>query len=119
MAEILGTIVWYRGDSYPLDLIIKNNAEELIDLTGYTFLMTIDSREEPDDDSTMIFEVIGVIDPDQVTNKGKISFTPTQIQTAIDIKEYYYDVAITYGAGNIYDKTIAKDIFEITQDISK
>lgn len=41
----LKKISWYRGDSYPIEITVKDKeSEAAIDLTGYTFLMTVDER---------------------------------------------------------------------------
>lgn len=118
MASVMGEITFYRGDSYPLELTIKDSiTSEGIDLTGYAFLMTIDSVKLPSDDTTKIFEITGVVDSDQVTNAGKVTFTPTAVQTAIDPKKYYYDVQMTDVSSNI--RTIVKNTFTVLQDITK
>ena len=116
MATLIGDIEWYRGDSYPLELTIKDKTSGLvIDLTGYSFLLTVDTLKEPPDDTTKVFDVIGVLDGDPTT--GKVSFTPTAIQTAIDPAGYFYDVQMTDASNNI--RTIAKNKWKILQDISK
>lgn len=116
MTTLIGEIEWYRGDSYPLDLTIKNkNDSTVIDLTGYSFILTVDTSSAPTTDATKVFEVAGVLNADPTT--GKVSFTPTALQTGITPKTYYYDVQMTDASGNI--RTIAKNKWKIKQDISK
>jgi len=116
MATLIGEITWYRGDSYPLELTIKDKSSGLvIDLTGYSFKFTVDSKENPADETTNLFVVDGVLDGDPTT--GKISFTPTASNTDLSPKDYYYDVQMTDASNNI--RTIAKGRFKITQDITK
>jgi hypothetical protein len=118
MSEAIGIITMYRGDSYPLALTIKDkDTSEEIPLTGYSFIMTVDTLKLPPDDTTKVFEVAGLVDVDQVNNPGRVTFTPTTEQTNIDIKKYYYDVQMTDANGNI--RTIAKNEFKIVQDITK
>jgi len=118
MATIMGSVEFYRGDSYPLELTIKNKeTKELIDLTGYSFLLTVDSLKTPIDALTKVFEVAGVVDPDQVVSTGKVTFTPTEVQTDITTKKYFYDVQMTDASAHI--RTIVKDTFTILQDITK
>jgi len=113
---LIGNIEWFRGDSYPLELTIKDKETSLaLDLTGYTFKLTIDSLKEPPDATTKVFEVDGVLDIDPTT--GKVVFTPSAIQTAIAPGNYFYDVQMTDISSNI--RTIVKDKWNIKQDISK
>ena len=116
MANLIGDIEWYRGDSYPLELTIKNKETKvIIDLTGYAFSLTVDTLQDPPDDTTQVFEVPGVLDIDPTL--GRVSFTPTVLQTAIDAKGYFYDVQMTDSSGNI--RTIVKNKWKILQDITK
>jgi hypothetical protein len=112
----LGEITWYRGDSYPIELTIKDaSTSAVIDITGYSFLLTVDSLAEPPDDTTKVFEVAGVLDADPTT--GKVSFTPTSVNTDLAATTYYYDIQMTDISSNI--RTIAKNKWKISQDITK
>jgi hypothetical protein len=113
----LGDIEWFRGDAYPINLLIKDkNSGQEIDLTGYFFVMTCDSRKDPPDSSTTMFSVLGTI-PDQTTDTGRVIFTPTSLDTDIEPATYYYDIQMTDPDGNV--RTIAKYKFKILQDITK
>lgn len=114
---LIGEIAWYRGDSFDINLTIKAKGGSTINLTGYSFLFTVNSEQNPLDDTNEIFQVAGVIDPDQVTNEGKLTITPTAVQTNLSPADYFYDVQMTDDSGNI--RTIAKDKFKILQDITK
>jgi hypothetical protein len=118
MADLIGDINYSRGDSYPLSIRIKDKAsKEYIDITGYTFLLTVDPSKSPEDSTGNIFQVIGVVDPDQVTNKGKVSFTPTQTDTD-NVGKYYYDIQFIDGVGN--KRTFVRGFrFILGQDITK
>lgn len=118
--EILSDIEWSRGDSYPIPLRLKvkdSDPVEYVDLSGYSFLMTVDSDKDPIDVATQQFQVVGVINPDQVTNIGRVHFTPTSAQTDLPKGKYWYDVQMIDTAS--YIRTIAKFKFTITQDITK
>lgn len=116
MTTLIGDIEWYRGDSYPLELTIKDQVTgEVIDLTGFSFMLSVNSLRDPPDASTLIFNVAGVLDADPLT--GKVTFTPTSTHTGIDPKVYYYDVQMTNTAGDI--RTIVKHKWRILQDITK
>jgi hypothetical protein len=117
MSEILGDIEMTRADSYPLTLTVKSKSTDLpIDLTGYAFLLTVNSEKDPTDITHQIFQVAGVVDPDQVTNKGKVSFTPTSANTAT-VGKFYYDIQWTVG-GTVRSWNEKKK-FVILQDITK
>ncbi len=113
---VIGDIEWYRGDSYPLELSLKNKSDGLpIDITGYTFVMTVDTKSSPPDDTTKVFSTPGVISGDPTL--GKVTFTPSPANTSIAPAGYYYDIQMTDAGGNI--RTIAKFKFKVVQDISK
>jgi len=113
----LAVIEWYRGDSYPIELLVQDENEDPITLTGSSLLFTVNSVKDPEDDSDQKFEVVGVIDPDQVTNMGLVTFTPTTVQTDLAKAIYYYDIQLTNSSGDI--KTIMKNKFKVLQDITK
>ena len=118
MADLLSDIEWYRGDSYPLELTIKNKSTGVaIDITGYSFLLTVNSTKTPTDETDQVFQVVGLVDVDQVANTGVVTFTPTTVNTDQTPATYYYDVQMTNAASHI--KTIAKFKFKIVQDITK
>lgn len=113
---VLGDIEWYRGDGYPFELtILAKGTTTAIDITGYSFKLTVDETKDPEDDSTKLFDVDGVLDGDPTT--GKVSFTPTSVNTDLEPDGYFYDVQMTDGSGNI--RTIAKAKWKIVQDITK
>ena len=116
MGLSLGEITWYRGDSYPILLTLKSDTVA-INLTGYAFILTVDSIQNPPDDKTKKFSVVGVVDPDQTVNTGKFTLKPTTTDTNIDSGTYYYDLQMTDPSGNI--RTIAKDKWKMVQDITK
>lgn len=114
MATLLDLVEWYRGDSYPLELIIKEKDGDPIDITGYSFILTVDTKEKPEDVSTKLFDVVGVLDGDPTT--GKVSFTPSSSDTGT-IGKYFFDIQMTDADGNI--RTITKNKWTIYQDITK
>jgi len=116
MAEILGDIDWYRGDSYPLTMTIKNKeTKEVVPLAGYTFQLAVDPLQNPVDDSDQVFSVAGVIDVDP--NTGKVSFTPTSLQTDFGKGLFWFGIQMTNAVGHV--KTIAKYKWKQSQDINK
>ncbi len=122
MTQILGDIFMDRGDSYPLEMRIKDKAtKEYIDLTGYTFVLTVDPSKTPIDDTNNVFQVPGVLG-DQVSDTGLVSFTPTAANTD-HVGIFYYDIQMIDADSN--RRTIPKHPkgkkykFTLGQDISK
>lgn len=113
---LIGEITWYRGDSYPFELTVKDaTTSTAIDITGYSFIFTVNSEQHPIDNTTEEFNVDGVLDADPAT--GKVTFTPTALNTDLEPATYYYDIQMIDGSSNI--RTIAKNKFMIVQDITK
>ncbi len=106
----LRDIEWAAGDHYPIQLTIKNKSTgEKINLTGYTFTMSV-SKE--DSGSPIIFSVNGVVDPDQTNNTGELSFTPQESDTSdLSPGRYYYRIAMFDTSSN--KRTIRKGVFQI------
>lgn len=115
MARAKTSISMYRGDSYPITLKLTDSTSgAVIDLTGASLLMTVDTLENPVDATTKLFNVTGVLATDPTT--GVVQFTPTAANTAV-VGTYYYDVQLTDADGNV--RTVVKSTFTITQDITK
>ncbi len=112
-------ICWGRADNDPKGFTIKDSAGVAIDVTGFTFVMTVNTSKDPDPVGPPIigleqFSVVGVLD--DPTN-GKISFSPLTTETDILPAVYFYDIQQTDAASKI--KTLVKGKLTIVQDISK
>lgn len=119
MARAKTIINMSRGDSYPIALNLSCRITPTttvpFDLTGCSSaLMTVNTLENPPDDTTQVFQLTGVLDADPTT--GKVYFTPAATDTAT-VGLYYYDVQLTDAEGNV--RTVAKSTFTISQDITK
>lgn len=104
-----------RGDSYGDEFTISSTTTgAIVDITGYTFLMTVDPSADPEDSTTNLFQVAG-----NITSAlfGKVEFAPTAEQTDLPAATYYHDVQMTDGSGR--KRTIAFGKYTITQDITK
>lgn len=117
--QILGDIEWYRGDSFAIGMRLKDKStNKYIDITGYKFLFTVNEEKNPADVTKQLFQVSGVVDSDQVVNKGWVYFTPKIADTAnAEIKTYYYGIQLQYSLSSL--RTIAKYKFKLKQDITK
>ena len=114
MARAKTSISMYRGDSYPITFTLKDSSGSVVPLTGCSLLMTVNTLENPVDDTTKLFEVTGILATDPAT--GVVQFTPTAANTAV-VGAYFYDVQLTDTDGNV--RTVVKNTFTITQDITK
>lgn len=102
-----------RGDSPVIPVRVTDDAGAALDITTGTFIMTVDSREEPDDASTNVFSVNGAVTDGP---NGRVTFQPTTTDTDIEIGEYTYDVQMTLN-GSV--RTILRGSFVVEQDITK
>jgi len=94
----MSDIVIVRGDEWPLSMVIVGKTtKEPMDLTGFTVVMTVTRVKSPLDDSSKLFSCVGEVDPDQVANRGRVVFIPTQDNTKENGK-FFYDVEITKGS---------------------
>ena len=108
------TICWARGDSDAKGFIIQDSAGVAINITGFSFKLTVNSDKAPLTTANQQFTVIGAITD---APNGKVAFSPTVTDTDITPDTYFYDVEQTDGSGNISTKIIGKCI--IVQDITK
>ena len=111
----MAEITYYRGDSYPIpfSLTVESTGAAL-PISGYSFKLTVNAERDPTPSETAEFQVVGSITD---AANGEVSFTPTTSDTDPTPDTYWYDVQMTDGSGNI--RTIAKDKFIITMDITK
>jgi len=115
----LGDIDYKRGDTRPIRLRIKDpETGSYLDLTGSTFKMVVDPEQSPADGTNNIASIDGVIDPDQVTNIGRVSFTPTTTDTD-HVGTFYYEVQMIDTAGHVITLHKKPYKFKLSQDIVK
>ena len=108
------TIYRYRGDTAPDRVTVRDTDGEIVNITDYTFLLTVNSNKAPSGTSGQVMQVAGVI-----TNAagGTVVFSPTAQQADILPGKYYYDVQMTDSDGMIL--TILFGAYIIRQDITK
>lgn len=103
----------YRGDTAADSITITYRSGTVIDLTGCTVILTVNSELNPTDTANQVFSLTGT-SPDP-TN-GIVLFYPDSTQ-ADHVGVYYYDIQLTDSSG--YKRTVAKDTYLFIQDISK
>jgi len=95
MAEKITKVIYYRGDSYSKEFTITDEDTDLaINITGYTFTLTVDSKDTPSDPLTEKFVTSGTI-VDALN--GIVSFTPSSVNNDIKESNYYYKIRMTSG----------------------
>jgi len=107
------TICWARGDSDAKGFIIQDSAGVAIDITGFTFKLTVNSEKDPLTTTNQQFTVTGAITD---ATAGKVAFSPSATDTDITPDTYFYDIEQT-ESGKISTLIIGKCL--IVQDITK
>ena len=103
-----------RGDTYADEFIIKSKTTGLpINITGYTFLMTLDPEKYPATNANNLYQLAGTI---LDATGGRVEFAPSALQ-ADRTGSFFYDVQMIDGAGR--KRTVEHDSYTYTQDITK
>lgn len=119
MAEIDQTknenalICWARDDADPRVFTIKDDAGAVIDISTWTFTLTVNSEKDPTDVTGQQFTIAGALVTDGTD--GKVSFTPAPGDTDITPNKYFYDIQRNTPS----KKTLIKGQCIILQDITK
>ena len=104
-----------RGDTWPDEITVRDVATGVpLDITGCTFLMTLDTLKAPSDSATNLYQLTGVIVD---AAAGRVDFAPTALQADQIPKTYYYDIQMTDALSR--KLTVALDKYKYEQDISK
>lgn len=104
-----------RGDTTPWTFtILQSDGVTPEDITGFSYLLTVDPSDEPADALNNLFQLTGTI---PVGTDGVVQFSMTAIQADQTPAVYFYDLQQTDGSSLI--RTVAKGSFEFKQDITK
>lgn len=101
-----------RGDTFPFDLTISLNGGAL-DITGSTFLLTVDPSPDPVDALANLFQNIPTIVD---APNGIIRVTLSGAEADQTPETYFYDLQQTSGSAI---RTILKGEWIVEQDITK
>jgi len=107
-------ICWGRGDSSAKGFVIQDSNGVAIDITGFSFKLTVNSEKDPTDQVNEQFSISGTIT--DATN-GKVAFAPTVTDTDITPGIYFYDIEQIDSGGLISTLLVAKAL--IVQDLTK
>ena len=103
-----------RGDSYPDQVTFKDSTGAPFNVTGASFLLTIDTQKTPPDATTKVIQIVGTI-TDAVN--GVVEFQWTPLLADIAIGTYYYDIQMTDASTNV--RTFGPWKYVFAQDITK
>lgn len=103
-----------RGDTHAMQFTIKDSAGAAVNVTGFSFLLTVDPAPDPSDALNNLFQLTATL-VDAVN--GVIEFAPTAMEADQTPNTYFYDLQMTDAGSAI--RTIAKGKFIFTPDITK
>ncbi len=103
-----------RGDTYSFTIKITSNGSTPIDISTFSYLLTVDPSEEPADNLNNLFQLVGTITDGP---GGIVSWDITAGEADQTPGIYFYDIQQTDGSGKI--TTILKGRWEVVQDITK
>ncbi len=107
------TLTRKRGDTKSIGMTLKDSDGAVIDVTGYTFSLSVNSDEEPLNTANELFTSVGTIVDGP---NGKISF-PVSVSDADNVGEFFYDAQLIDTATE--KLTFLRGSFLMTQDIGK
>ena len=103
-----------RGDTYANEWqVTSETTGAVIDISDYTFLLTVDPSKTPADDTTNLFQIVGVITDGE---NGLVEFAPSPEQ-ADNIGSFFYDLQMTDDSDRV--RTIDAGKYKFLQDITK
>ena len=103
-----------RGDTYADQIVVVDSTGVVVDITGYSFVLTVDPSNAPSSAANNLFSLTGgIID----AVNGVVEFAPTALQADQAPGRYWYDVQMTDVGAAI--RTIVTGRYTIEQDISK
>lgn len=104
-----------RGDTYADERVIIDKETGLaIDITGWTFLLTVDPSDVPTDALNNVMQISGVITD---AAAGVVEFAPSALQADSTPGAYWFDIEYTDVLSR--KRTIETGRYVIKQDITK
>lgn len=104
----------YRGDTVPDQFTIKDSAGAVVNITGFTFLLSVNTEAKPTDVTNQVYQLTGTITD---APNGKVEFAPNASEADQTPGTYYYDVQMIDGASA--KSTIVIGKYKYIQDITK
>lgn len=123
LAPVPITLNFTRGDTFAFTFTIQDSAGAALDLTGNSYVLTVNLEEDPATTANEVFSTAGALLAQSGATLGQVQFAFTTANwTAFDGKAtapvtVYCDLQQTDSGGGL--RTIAKGPFVVSQDISK
>jgi hypothetical protein len=108
----MSDITRYRGDTRRIQRTVTLDGAA-VNITDWSFVLTINREYEPDDTDAQVAQIVGVIAD---AAAGVVEFTPTLTDVAT-AGSYYYDIEAVDAGGSV--STLDKGAFTLLQDITK
>jgi hypothetical protein len=111
-----------RGDTKDISIRLKDSDGNILDVTGYSALLTINTDKAPDPESSpqvgsQIFQATGTPNSPGTDGILRFDFAAFGASPYVPVGSYFYDVQVTDAAGEIITPLIGK--FKVVQDITK
>lgn len=115
----------FRGDTQSINITVKNKeavtldsgtsgfVTSIRDVTNDTYSFTVDSLENPTDNTTQVFTVAGTISDGP---NGKVQFAISTTEAEISAGTYFYSIRQTAGGSTV---TIAKGQYTLEENIGE
>jgi hypothetical protein len=121
LAPVEEDITFARGDTFIWERVVRDEAAAIVNITGFGYVLTVDSLKNPPDSSTNIFTVTAVI-PVGTDGVFQMQFSVANwaaFTAALGEPPAtgFYDLEQTDGAGDL--RTVRKGKFIVKQDINK
>lgn len=110
----MAKITRYRGDTAADQITVTDNSGTVINISSYTFILTISAAKAPVSTEGLLATVSGVI-ASAAAGQVEFVFSSTQADQAPGV--YYYDVQMVDNNGRV--STIVRDKYEFIQDLTK
>lgn len=104
-----------RGDSPVIPVVVSDENGDTVDITGYTFVMTVDPSPTPDSSANNNFSL--TVGPVADGTDGTVFFQPSTGQMDLVPSVYFYDIQMTTTLPSV--RTLMKGKFTVQQDVSK
>lgn len=85
-----------------------------LNLTGYSFKLTVDPEQAPTTSANNLFSLTGIVDDPA---SGYVKFAPSVNDVNVEPGTYFYDIEITDPEGKTNTPILAK--IKFSQDITK
>jgi hypothetical protein len=109
---MVSDITRYRGNTLPIQRTIVSDAGAVLNITGWTLVMTINREHDPTDAAEQIAEMVGVITDGP---NGEVEFRPTASQMNY-AGWFYFDVHATDALGK--SGTVDKGLFTLLESLT-